>query len=195
MLKTSSISSAKKWKETWHNQRSCKYTYEIWTFKPQVRIKLYLQPKVVRGKTNSFIQLDEDEAKKVQVHGDAVLKKLQRIHKSIVWNFIVGRSFVDRISKSKQPTEEINLDHDENLEFDPKNPRVSFVSNQLISWMTQPWSDLESGWINFGIFTSVKPTHVLCKVLKLDRYHSMKPRFILKYLLNILWKIWQYNGI
>ncbi len=51
---------------------------------------------MVRGKSNTFIQLDEDEAKKVQNHGDAVLKKLQKIHKSVVWNLMVGRSFVDK---------------------------------------------------------------------------------------------------
>ena len=80
--------------------------------------------QVVRGKTNTFIQLDEDEAKKVQNHGDAVLKKLQKIHKSVVWNFVIGRSFVDKMSKGKQPSDEVNIDNDENLEFDATNPKV-----------------------------------------------------------------------
>ncbi|TRY71101.1 hypothetical protein TCAL_15030 [Tigriopus californicus] len=80
--------------------------------------------QVVRGKTNTFIHLDEDEAKKVRKHGDEVLKKLQKIHKSVIWNFLIGRSFVDKIQKGKQGTEEINLDHDENSEFDALNPKT-----------------------------------------------------------------------
>lgn len=47
--------------------------------------------QVVRGKTTTFIHLEEDEARKVQNHGDHVLKKLQKIHKSLIWNFMVGR--------------------------------------------------------------------------------------------------------
>lgn len=80
--------------------------------------------QVVKGKTTTFIHLDEDEAKKVQTHGDCVLKKLQRIHKSVLWNVLVGRSFIDRIPKGKEKNEEINLNRDENLEFDPNNPRT-----------------------------------------------------------------------
>ena len=80
--------------------------------------------QVVRGKTNTFIQLEEDEARKVQSHGDAVLKKLQKIHRSVIWNFMVGRSFVDKLTPNKQACEEINLDRDENQEFDANNPKV-----------------------------------------------------------------------
>lgn len=80
--------------------------------------------QVVKGKTTTFIHLEEDEAKKVQNHGDLVLKKLQKIHKSVIWNLLVGRSFVDRIQKGKEKSEEINLNRDENSEFDPNNPRT-----------------------------------------------------------------------
>ena len=80
--------------------------------------------QVVKGKTTTFIHLDEDEAKKVQTHGDLVLKKLQRIHKSVVWNVLVGRSFVDKIPKGKEKNDEVNLNRDENLDFDPNNPRT-----------------------------------------------------------------------
>ena len=52
------------------------------------------------------------------------MKKLQRIHKSVIWNLLIGRSFVDKIQKGKEKNEEINLNHDENLEFDPVNPRT-----------------------------------------------------------------------
>jgi len=84
------------------------------------------------------------------------LKKLQRIHKSIVWNFIIGRSYVDRISKSKLPSEEINLDHDENLEFDPKNPRVRkiLVSNYMCTKF--PFSSLKTFPTNFSKVPDVK---------------------------------------
>ena len=88
---------------------------------------MIISDQVVRGKTNTFIQLDEDEAKKVQSHGDAVVKKLQKIHKSVIWNFLIGRSFVDKVSgqPGKSASEEVNIDNDENLEFDPMNPKVS----------------------------------------------------------------------
>ena len=56
--------------------------------------------QVVKGKTTTFIHLDEEEAKKVQQHADFVLKKLQRIHKSVIWNFMVGRSYVEQIQKT-----------------------------------------------------------------------------------------------
>ena len=80
--------------------------------------------QIVKGKTTTFIHLEEDEAKKVQSHGDLVLKKLQRIHKSAIWSVLVGRSFIDKIPKGKEKNEEINLNRDENLEFDPNNPRT-----------------------------------------------------------------------
>ena len=80
--------------------------------------------QVVKGKTSTFIHLEEDEAKKVQSHGDLVLRKLQKVHKSAIWSVLVGRSFVDKIPKGKEKSEEINLNRDENLEFDPNNPRT-----------------------------------------------------------------------
>ena len=61
----------------------------------------------------------------MQSHGDAVLKKLQKIHKSVIWNFMVGRSFVDKLVPNKQASEEINLDRDDNMEFDANNPKVT----------------------------------------------------------------------
>ena len=57
---------------------------------------------MVRNKTGTFVQLDEDEAVKVRQHGDQVIKKLQRIHKSVLWNVVVGRSFADKIQRAKQ---------------------------------------------------------------------------------------------
>ena len=93
--------------------------------------------QVIKGKTSTFIHLDEDEAKKVQTHCETVLRKLQRIHKAAVWNVLIGRSFVDKIAKGKEKSEEINLNHDENLEFDPNNPRtwsdesVDFIKSVL----------------------------------------------------------------
>ena len=35
----------------------------------------------------------------------------------------VGRAYADKIQKGKQGSEEINLDRDDNLEFDPMNPK------------------------------------------------------------------------
>ena len=99
------------------------------------------------GKTTTFIHLEEDEAKKVQNHGDLVLKKLQRIHKSVIWNLLIGRSFVDKIQKGKEKNEEINLNHDENLEFDPVNPRT--WSDESLDFIT---SVLKASEFNYDGF-------------------------------------------
>ena len=58
--------------------------------------------QVVRGKTTTFIHLDDEEAKKVWTHGDAALKKVQQVHKSVIWNFFVGRASLDVIQKVKK---------------------------------------------------------------------------------------------
>jgi hypothetical protein len=92
---------------------------------------------VIKGKSTTSIQLEEDEAKKVRQHADQVIKKLQKIHKSVIWNLFVGRSAVEKISKGKQGSEEVNIDHDENSEFDPGNPKtwsdesIEFVESLL----------------------------------------------------------------
>ena len=81
--------------------------------------------QLVRGKTTTFVHLDEDEAARVQQHGDAVLRKVQRVHKSAVWSFVVGRSFADRAQgRGKAGSDELDLDRDEGAEFDPDNPRT-----------------------------------------------------------------------
>ena len=56
---------------------------------------------MVRGKTTTFIHLDDEEAKKVWVHGDAALKKIQQVHKTAIWNFFVGRASIDGVQKVK----------------------------------------------------------------------------------------------
>ena len=57
--------------------------------------------QVARGKTTTFIHLDDEEAKKVWVHGDAALKKIQQVHKTAIWNFSVGRASIDGVQKVK----------------------------------------------------------------------------------------------
>ena len=57
---------------------------------------------MVRGKTTTFIHLDDEEAKKVWVHGDAALKKIQQVHKTAIWNFFVGRASIDGVQKVKK---------------------------------------------------------------------------------------------
>ena len=57
--------------------------------------------QVVRGKTTTFIHLDDEEAKKVWTHGDAALKRVQQVHKSVAWNFFIGRASLDGIQKVK----------------------------------------------------------------------------------------------
>ena len=68
---------------------------------------------MVRGKTTTFIHLDDEEAKKVWVHGDAALKKIQQVHKTAIWNFFVGRASIDGVQKVKKF---INI-HIENLRY------------------------------------------------------------------------------
>ena len=55
--------------------------------------------------------MDDEEAKKVWVHGDAALKKIQQVHKTAIWNFFVGRASIDGVQKVKKL---INI-HIENL--------------------------------------------------------------------------------
>ena len=93
--------------------------------------------QVTKGKASTVVQLEEDEANKVRHHGDHVVRKLQKIHKSVIWNMLVGRAGVEKISKGKQGSEEVNIDHDENSDFDPGNPKtwsddsLEFISNVL----------------------------------------------------------------
>ena len=93
--------------------------------------------QVTKGKSSTVVQLEEDEANKVRHHGDHVVRKLQKIHKSVIWNMLVGRAGVEKISKGKQGSEEVNIDHDENSDFDPGNPKtwsddsLEFIGNVL----------------------------------------------------------------
>ena len=93
--------------------------------------------QVTKAKSSTLVQLEEDEANKVRRHGDHVVRKLQRIHKSVIWNMLVGRAAVEKISKGKQGSEEVNIDHDENSDFDPANPKtwsddsLEFIGNLL----------------------------------------------------------------
>ena len=80
--------------------------------------------QVTKGKSSTVVQLEEDEANKVRHHGDHVVRKLQKIHKSVIWNMLVGRAGVEKISKGKQGSEEVNIDHDGNSDFDPGNPKT-----------------------------------------------------------------------
>ena len=93
--------------------------------------------QVTKAKSSTVVQLEEDEANKVRHHGDHVVRKLQKIHKSVLWNMLVGRAAVEKISKGKQGSEEVNIDHDENSDFDPGNPKtwsddsLEFIGNVL----------------------------------------------------------------
>ena len=113
-------------KETSGNLRQAKFCLKpVHTQAPRTEKRAdSINVQVVRGKTTTFIHLEEDEAKKVQQHADFALKKLQRIHKSVIWNFMIGRSFVDKIQKTgKTGADEINIDKDENVEFGANNPK------------------------------------------------------------------------
>ena len=46
------------------------------------------------SKTN--INVDKAEEKKICEHFDFVMTKLQKLHKSVIWNMFIGRSFLEK---------------------------------------------------------------------------------------------------
>ena len=87
------------------------------------------------NKTN--INVDNVEEKKIQEHFDFVTTKLQKLHKSVMWNMFIGRSFLEKIELDNRAQEEVNIDNSVNSEFDINNVKtwskdcISHIENTL----------------------------------------------------------------
>ena len=47
--------------------------------------------------SKTSVQVDNVEEKKIQEHFDFVASRLQKLHKNVMWNMYVGRSFLEKI--------------------------------------------------------------------------------------------------
>ena len=71
------------------------------------------------NKTN--INIDCTEEKKIHEHFEFVIKKLQKMHKSVMWNMYIGRSFLKKNESNIRAQEELDVDDYSNNEFDINN--------------------------------------------------------------------------
>jgi len=74
------------------------------------------------NKTN--INIDKVEEKKIHEHFDFVTAKLQKLHKSVMWNMFIGRSFLENIEPVKVSKEEVSLDNSASTEFNINNAKT-----------------------------------------------------------------------
>ena len=70
------------------------------------------------------INVDNVEEKKIQEHFDFVTTKLQKLHKSVMWNMFIGRSFLEKTEPVNRAQEEVNIDNSANSEFDINNAKT-----------------------------------------------------------------------
>jgi len=76
-----------------------------------------------RGAKTS-VNIDNVEEKKIHEHFDFVTTKLEKLHKNLMWNMFVGRSYLDKIESTTRVQDEISLDSNENFgQFDINNPK------------------------------------------------------------------------
>ena len=52
---------------------------------------------ICRG-TKTSINIDHIEEKKIQEHFNFVTTKLEKLHKNLMWNMFIGRSYLDKVS-------------------------------------------------------------------------------------------------
>ena len=92
--------------------------------------------QVTRGGKNN-INIDKVEEKKICEHFDFVMTKLQKLHKSVIWNLFIGRSFLEKTEPATAAKEEVSLDNSVTSEFDINNARtwskdcISHIENNL----------------------------------------------------------------
>jgi len=72
--------------------------------------------QVTRG-SKTGIQVDNGEEKKIQEHFDFVASRLQKLHKSVMWNMYVGRSFLERIDPVSRVQDEVDIATPDTSEF------------------------------------------------------------------------------
>jgi len=76
-----------------------------------------------RGNKTS-INVDNVEEKKIQEHFDFVITKLQKLHKSVMWNMFIGRSFLEKAEPVKNIQGEVDIDYSTNSEFEIYNAQT-----------------------------------------------------------------------
>ena len=62
---------------------------------------IYLQIFNVRG-TKTSVNIDNVEERKIQEHCNYVTAKLEKLHKNIMWNIYVGRSYLDKVAATSR---------------------------------------------------------------------------------------------
>jgi len=77
----------------------------------------------IRG-SKTGINVDNVEEKKIKEHFDYVTTKLQKLHKSIMWNMFIGRSFLEKIEPVNRLQDEVNVDSPDTSEFDINKPKT-----------------------------------------------------------------------
>ena len=77
--------------------------------------------------SKSSINIDSGEARKIQEHFDAVTARLQKAHKSVIWNMYIGRSFIEKMEEVSRPGDEISIDG-----YSPGQVRFGFAKITLI---------------------------------------------------------------
>ena len=77
-----------------------------------------------RGSKTS-VQVDNVEKKKIQEHLDFVASRLQKLHKNMMWNMYVGRSFLENIEPVTRVQDEVNI-------ATPNNSEVCI--NKPVTW-------------------------------------------------------------
>lgn len=48
--------------------------------------------------TKTSVNIDNVEERKVHDHFNSVTSRLEKLHKSLMWNMFIGRSFLDKVS-------------------------------------------------------------------------------------------------
>ena len=74
--------------------------------------------------TKTSINIDNMEERKIQEHFNFVTAKLEKLHKNLMWNMFIGRSYLDKIEKVSRVMDEISLDSSEVGDFDVGNPKT-----------------------------------------------------------------------
>lgn len=74
--------------------------------------------------TKTSINIDNMEERKIQEHFNFVTAKLEKLHKNLMWNMFIGRSYLDKIEKVSRVMDEVSLDSSEVGDFDVGNPKT-----------------------------------------------------------------------
>ena len=55
---------------------------------------------IFRG-TKTSVNIDNVEERKIHDHFNFVTQKLEKLHKNVMWNMYIGRSYLDKVSNQK----------------------------------------------------------------------------------------------